>query len=644
MRQIVLQILLLGIFSQSAICGDVVSIASYNRVYPNVRIFVDPSGTMKIDSLVKDKDQFREISLRDRYGYSFAPHFYIFTARNDTSVRQIKSLAIENRSIRGHELYIFDQSGNILPKRDYNKKLSPFPVHNITFEPKSGYTFLVKVNYSYHRNVNIYFDNEDSMGERLVEERIFVGMFCGICIGLLMYNLFISISLRDKKYFWYCLFILLTVSSALIMNGYWYMLLFTPKDGTLSASLSLTMGTAAIFVSFFLNSRERYPFLHGSLYAFSIASCLASALLIFWPDEILCYLTDVIFVICGTLIMTLTIIENFTKDRLARYFLYAWAVLFSALAYWTLATIGLAGENDWNYMSINAGISLAIVLLSVGLGEKIEILRRELIKQLAESNDNLEECVIERTSVILKQQEDLIAATRFASIGEISSGIAHEIRNPIAIAKGNAEILGIHLKEKGYLNDKITMYLEKIDNNLQRVERIIKSLLSLSRKDQHQEFKQEKLLDIIRDVLEVAQDKLKKHNVNLIIDPKITEDMSLECYTTQISQVIMILISNAIDAIGALEEKWVKLDAKIEDASILVSVEDSGNGIPEDMRNSLFEIFFTTKPAGKGTGLGLSIAKRIVESHQGEIFLDPESKHTKFVVRLPLVQRKSNAA
>ncbi|MCB0419275.1 MAG: hypothetical protein KDD39_16635, partial [Bdellovibrionales bacterium] len=80
---------------------------------------------------------------------------------------------------------------------------------------------------------------------------------------------------------------------------------------------------------------------------------------------------------------------------------------------------------------------------------------------------------------------------------------------------------------------------------------------------------------------------------------------------------------------------WIRIEVRDLGPDVEVSITDSGSGIPESVRKRLMEPFFTTKPAGVGTGLGLSIARSIVRTHQGTLSLDTESKHTRFVIKLP---------
>jgi len=115
-------------------------------------------------------------------------------------------------------------------------------------------------------------------------------------------------------------------------------------------------------------------------------------------------------------------------------------------------------------------------------------------------------------------------------------------------------------------------------------------------------------------------------------------DIKFECHPDEISQVLINLINNAHDAVITQEEKWIELSIKLDTHldSLIFKITDSGLGIAEDISEKMFSPFYTTKAVGEGTGLGLSIAKKIIDAHNGELYLDQKSKHTCFIVRIPI--------
>ena len=107
------------------------------------------------------------------------------------------------------------------------------------------------------------------------------------------------------------------------------------------------------------------------------------------------------------------------------------------------------------------------------------------------------------------------------------------------------------------------------------------------------------------------------------------------CDEIKVSQVLLNLINNARDAIENLSEKWIKIILSDNEQYLKLSVVDSGNGIPKEIRDKVLSSFFTTKEVGKGTGLGLSLVKRFIEEHEGQLRIVEDTTNTEFEVILP---------
>jgi signal transduction histidine kinase len=142
--------------------------------------------------------------------------------------------------------------------------------------------------------------------------------------------------------------------------------------------------------------------------------------------------------------------------------------------------------------------------------------------------------------------------------------------------------------------------------------------------------------NIIDDAIIICENKLRDQGVAMLIDPKLKE-IKLNCHFTQMFQVFVNLISNSIDAMGPLPDKWIemKLVEQNETTRIIkIHVTDAGNGIPKKAQDKIFNAFYTTKGRGVGSGLGLSLCKNIIEAHNGILSIDDSQKNTTFVIEL----------
>lgn len=243
---------------------------------------------------------------------------------------------------------------------------------------------------------------------------------------------------------------------------------------------------------------------------------------------------------------------------------------------------------------------------------------------------------------VRKAELKMVESARLASLGEMAGGIAHEINNPLAVIRGKAEQIAVRMGDPEYLKTKLKSDLDKISQTVQRITSIIRGLRTFSRDSSKDPFVRSTLKAIISDSMEMCTERLRDKS----IDFKICGEMNLEISARpiQLTQVLVNLINNSMDAIEKQPEKWIRLELDNHSGTMKLSVTDSGLGIPKDVRTRLMEPFFTTKGPGKGTGLGLSISKGIIEEHSGRFYYDEACKNTKFVIELPLLEAKEKAA
>lgn len=238
--------------------------------------------------------------------------------------------------------------------------------------------------------------------------------------------------------------------------------------------------------------------------------------------------------------------------------------------------------------------------------------------------------------VVLEEQanEQKIAvenSARMATVGQLSAGIAHEINNPLAVMTAKAFQVRRRLAGKGF--DTEIADLEKIEKTGYRIANIIKGLRSLARDGEKDTLEPVLVSDMMKDVVLMFEEKLRRSQIELIT--YFAQGLTLTCRSTQISQIILNLVSNAFDAIKDKDSKWIRVEGREVEGFVELTVTDSGNGIPVEVQQKMMTPFFTTKSAGQGTGLGLSISQKIAKDHGGELIYQNSSKNTQFVLRIP---------
>ncbi len=229
----------------------------------------------------------------------------------------------------------------------------------------------------------------------------------------------------------------------------------------------------------------------------------------------------------------------------------------------------------------------------------------------------------------------LAYSAKMASLGEMAGGIAHEINNPLAIILGKATNIKTLLKSSAPDAASLLEEISSIENTSLRIAKIIRGLRSFSRQGESDPMSKAFVYRIIEDTLELCDQRMKRCNIELSVT--CPRDLQVSCRPSQLSQVLMNLLSNSYDALENATSRWIQIEAKQNDDMVILTVEDSGSGISPRVQEKMMQPFFTTKEVGKGTGLGLSISKGIVEDHLGQLRYEDHRGHTRFIVELPAV-------
>jgi signal transduction histidine kinase len=229
-----------------------------------------------------------------------------------------------------------------------------------------------------------------------------------------------------------------------------------------------------------------------------------------------------------------------------------------------------------------------------------------------------------------QMQEKLIRAERLAAIGELASGVSHELRNPLNVIRNCVYLLNIAISEKDEAG--AVEALKTLDKQVDVANKIVTDLLDFTRIKQPMQTIVELSKIIDESLTWVTIPERVKLSVNLGNPMKL-----LKTDPEQMTRVFTNLIANAVQAMNG-KGGDLSINANANDNYVSIVISDTGCGIPEENIAKIFEPLFTTKP--KGIGLGLAIAKRLVEENGGKIEVTSQTgKGSTFTVRLPLEQR-----
>jgi PAS domain S-box-containing protein len=237
-----------------------------------------------------------------------------------------------------------------------------------------------------------------------------------------------------------------------------------------------------------------------------------------------------------------------------------------------------------------------------------------------------------------KMETQILRQDRLASIGLLAGGLAHEIGNPLGTIQGRAELLMSAVKG----NEAAEKSLEIIISQIDRIAKLLRSLLRVSRVPEKILLRPVNLLESVNDVVQLMVDPLRKNRIELKLE-NLNIDVLAE--PNHLQQLFLNLIINAMHAIEEKggERNEISISALSEGDHCVIKVKDTGTGIPKERLDKIFQPFFTTKAAGKGTGMGLAIVTKLVDEMQGTIAAESEGPGhgAVFVVRLKRGEQKN---
>ena len=231
----------------------------------------------------------------------------------------------------------------------------------------------------------------------------------------------------------------------------------------------------------------------------------------------------------------------------------------------------------------------------------------------------------------LRTQREMIAREKLATVGEIAGGVAHEVNNPLAAIRMEAELLG-----RGSSDPEVGAAASTIVREVDRAARIVRSLLRLARRADSTPVRVN-INELIRDVAEIRQRVLRTENIEVVTALEGGSPIVLGL-GQELQQVVINLVTNAEYAArsGTRNPAMVRVTSQERGGWVRVTVDDSGPGVPPAVRHRIFDPFFTTKGPDEGSGLGLSICQRVVAEVGGKIWLEESDLGgARFVVELP---------
>jgi len=277
---------------------------------------------------------------------------------------------------------------------------------------------------------------------------------------------------------------------------------------------------------------------------------------------------------------------------------------------------------------------------------QLQIEHREAVvarHQLANWNKTLTHELEQHKQQLEQQVAKSFHESKLQALGEMAGGIAHEINNPLAILVGRmAQLQKILLPHTGTIPQTLAI-LDSMERSVFRIQEAVIDLETLASNPSSEESKVVRVPRVLTRLRDIAINRFSPRGVTI--------ELILECEAevwareVELSQGLLYLVENAAEAAMQHPTPKVRISlSNLTEEAFLIRVSDNGPGIPEDLRQKVFQPFFSTKEVGKGRGVGLSLAKTMIESHEGHLAFDFQAKDTTIGIRLRRYKTKDHVA
>lgn len=616
-----------------------------------VSILEDSNGKMTLADAVKATAYKPATSNVPNLGVSNSVFWIKFVVQNNSGNDRLL-LELDQPTIDEAILYAIEQDGSIKEQAEgefkkYNERRYNNQNHVFDLHLKQGevHTYYLKVRSAEQMVLPMFIGDAKPVMESLMNRDVIFGLFFGIMLVMLLYNLFIYFTTKDKGYLYYVFYIFTLSLSQASLSGYAFRFLWPDSIWMAQNSVYLfpsIAGLAAmVFVKEFMQTKTVAPKLTKVLNVL-IGVFVFAILAVFLGMKLLSFNLMQLNTAIGSLfVLYLSAVVLRRGNKSALFFLIAWSILLVGATVFVLKDFGVFPYNNFTSSILAIGSAVEVVLLSFALADKISVLRREReaaqaqamqaveenARIVREQNIILEAKVTERTHELKASNEELnktlkdlkeaemqlVESEKMASLGQLTAGIAHEINNPINFVTSNVKPL--------------KRDVEMVISMLNQIEEIsLSDTSSADKKQQIDELKQEYDYDYLKTEIDylinginegssrtaeivkglrifsrLDEDDLKRANINEGLDSTLVivnnqldnridivkqyDELPLvECYPGKLNQVFLNMVSNALHAIKSRykEEKGGVLTISTSANATHILISIRDNGIGMD--------------------------------------------------------------
>lgn len=529
----------------------------------------------------------------------------------------------------------------------------------IRFEDDAVHTYYMYFATSGSMQINLSLQTPMKFSEVESDSELGYGMFYGILLIAVFYNLFIYISFREKNYLFYVCYVLASILVQSSFSGHlnYYLLGWSPYLANIAVPASMAMGniTVPLFTISFLQVKKFISYMYYLLWVMIWSNSIIFILSFFINVRYAIIFSGAWATMTPFIIIYTAIICYQKGHKETRFFLIAWIFFMIGLLLTSLRNFGLLEANFWTIHGLKIGLICEVSLISLALADRYNIIRKEALRVEREANENLERKVIERTAQlkqsnqkleqqkqeITQQSEELKASNeRLIEMDEFKQNltgmIVHDLKNPL-----NAILNIPKSMEKEDIWKAVHNYGHQMLHlvlNILEVQQLEEAKMEIQKDLYHLE-------DLLNEAINQVNFMSEQKNISIHIISSSKVDIKVD--SNLITRVIINLLTNAIKY--SSQNSTIVIRVEKEDEDVNISIIDEGQGIESQYIDQIFHKFVKVAPKSfdknRSTGLGLTFCKMAVEVHGGEIGVRSiYGEGTTFWFKLPVYEWIENNA
>lgn len=633
--------------------------STHYKLGKSLEILEDRNGTVKLDELLSKKYDDRFTRSRDdepKFGYTSSSFWVRFKVENPA--RETKEMYFEIAYQHLDHIEFYSPYKNYYTKNiagfQYNFEDRPIHHRNFVFkiyvEPGIS-TYYVRIKSSSLVKFPMMLQTPEYFTESVILEYLLLGLYFGILLVMILYNLFVFFTVRDLSYLYYILYIISFMFFTLALTGLGFQYLWPHSLwwAKVSTPFFIFNGIFIIgqFIRTFLDLRKQSLVAEVMvllMMAWSFVGMIISVTVDYSLATRLSAITTVSAVVNYYIV---GIISSIKGNRTARFYLLAWTLYLIGCSLLGLQYAGYLPSNFVTQYSVQIGSAAEVILLSFALGDRINILKEEkesaqlrTIEIQRSATENLERKVAERTMELNKANEHLKELDKIKS--NFFANISHEIRTPLTLILSPVE----SVLQGDYNREIDKKFFENLQRNAIRLLKLINNLLDFSKIEAGRmdlKIHEVDIVSFIRNYISSVHSAAESKGITMDFDSR-SDGLHLHIDIEKMDKIVMNLFSNSLKFTD--RGGYIKVSISDDDDNCYLEFEDSGIGIPSDKIETIFDRFSQVDAGStrkyEGTGIGLALVKELVEMHSGTItvrsrFIDenPQDHGTAFIVAIP---------